>query len=56
MFGITGPIFVLTGIGFLPVALFEFSLGVWLIVKGFNPSANISQAAKTEMNESLSAA
>ena len=40
MFGITsGPIFVLTAIGVLPVALFEFSLGIWLTVKGFNPSA-----------------
>jgi hypothetical protein len=56
MFGITGPIFVLTGIGFLPVAIFEFSLGVWLTVKGFNPTANISLTAKSEMNESLSAA
>ena len=38
MFGTTsGPIFVLTGIGVLPIALFEFSLGVWLTVKGFNP-------------------
>jgi hypothetical protein len=43
MFGITtGPIYVLTGIGVLPIALWEFSLGVWLVVKGFNPSA-ISQ-------------
>ncbi len=56
MFGITGPIFVLTGIGFLPVALFEFSLGVWLTVRGFNPSAIISESAKTEINESLSVA
>ena len=39
MFGITGPIFVLTAIGVIPIALFEFSLGVWLTVKGFNPSA-----------------
>jgi hypothetical protein len=40
MFGITsGPIYVLTGIGVLPIALFEFSLGIWLTVKGFNPSA-----------------
>lgn len=23
----------------VPVALFEFSLGVWLVIKGFNPSA-----------------
>jgi hypothetical protein len=48
MFGITsGPIFVLTGIGVLPIALFEFSLGIWLTFKGFNPSA---------ANELLSAA
>jgi len=40
MFGITsGPIYVLTGIGVLPIALWEFSLGVRLTVKGFNPSA-----------------
>ena len=48
MFGITsGPLYVLTGIGVLPIALFEFSLGVWLVVKGFNPSAITSQATTT---------
>jgi hypothetical protein len=48
MFGITsGPIYLLTGIGVLPIALFEFSLGVWLVVKGFNPSAIASLFAKT---------
>ena len=46
MFGITGPIFVLTGIGVLPIALWEFSLGVWLVVKGFKPSAITSEFAK----------
>jgi hypothetical protein len=25
-------------VGFLPVAAWEFSLGVWLVVKGFRPS------------------
>ena len=39
MFGIKGPVFVLTAISVLPIALFEFSLGVWLTIKGFNPSA-----------------
>ena len=40
MFGITtGPIYALTGIGVLPIALWEFSLGVWLVAEGFNPSA-----------------
>ena len=40
MFGITtGPLYLLTGIGVLPIALFEFLLGVWLTFKGFNASA-----------------
>jgi hypothetical protein len=29
----------MAGLSALPVALFEFSLGVWLVVKGFNPRA-----------------
>jgi hypothetical protein len=57
MFGITsGPLFVLTGIGVLPIALFEFSLGVWLTVKGFNPAAITSLATRTATDERLSAA
>jgi len=56
MFGITGPIFVLTGIFFLPVAVWEFSLGVYLTVKGFKPSAITSEYAKMETNELLNAA
>jgi Domain of unknown function (DUF4386) len=31
-----GPV---AGLSALPVAVFEFSLGVWLVVKGFNPDA-----------------
>lgn len=31
----------------IPVALFEFSLGVWLVVKGFNPSAPLILSSKT---------
>ena len=38
MFGITGPLLTLTTIGVLPIAVWEFSLGVWLVVKGFNPT------------------
>ena len=57
LFGITsGPLFVLTGIGVLPIAIFEFSLGVWLTVKGFNPSAITSLAAKPTTSEVMSAA
>jgi len=29
----------LAGLSAFPVAIFEFSLGVWLVVKGFNPKA-----------------
>lgn len=57
MFGITsGPLFVLTGIGVLPIAIFEFSLGVWLTVKGFNPLAITSLSAKPTTSELVSAA
>ena len=39
LFGLIGQRAPLTGLFAVPVALFEFSLGVWLIVKGFNASA-----------------
>jgi hypothetical protein len=47
------------GIGFyleLVIAPQELVMAVWLIVKGFNPSAIASGAAKTATNELLSAA
>jgi hypothetical protein len=33
-----------------PIALQEIVLGVWLIVKGFNPSVSASNSGKTETN------
>jgi hypothetical protein len=47
MFGVTsGPLYLLTALGVLPIAIFEFSLGVWLTVKGFNASAIATLFAK----------
>jgi hypothetical protein len=39
LFGVMGRSDPLAGLSAIGVALFEFSLGVWLIVKGFNTSA-----------------
>ena len=39
LFGGIGQHGSLAGASAFPVAIFEFSLGVWLIVKGFNPVA-----------------
>jgi hypothetical protein len=47
LFGLIGQHAPLAGLFALLVALFEFSLGVWLIVKGFNPAAIASQSTTT---------
>jgi hypothetical protein len=39
LFGVFEPMSVLGGIMVVPEFLWELALGVWLIVKGFNPSA-----------------
>jgi hypothetical protein len=39
LFGLIGQHSGLAGLSALPVALFEFSLGVWLVVRGFNSTA-----------------
>jgi hypothetical protein len=49
MFGLVGQHAALPGLSALLVAVFEFSLGVWLIVKGFNSSAITSLAQKPAM-------
>jgi hypothetical protein len=38
-FGAYDRVSPLSGLAALPVAVFEFSLGVWLVVRGFNPSS-----------------
>ena len=44
MFGLLGQHAPLAALSALPVALFEFSLGVWLVVKGFKPSPILSSS------------
>jgi len=39
LFGVIGQHAPLAGLSALPVALFEFTLGIWLVVKGFNHKA-----------------
>jgi hypothetical protein len=42
LFRTNHPIVLLAAIGTLPIAVWEFSLGVWLVVKGFKSSPLIS--------------
>ncbi len=46
MFGLLGLHAPLAALSAIPVTLFEFSLGVWLVVKGFQPSAILSSATR----------
>jgi hypothetical protein len=45
LFGLVGQHAPLAGLSALPVALFEFSFGIWLVVTGFNASAVASLPA-----------
>jgi amino acid permease len=51
MFGYVDTLHGAGMIVFLPGALFEILLPIWLIVKGFNSSAIDSGSAKTDINE-----
>lgn len=48
MFGFVGRLDPLAGLSAVLVALFEFSLGIWLVTKGFNASAVSSLESKKE--------
>jgi Domain of unknown function (DUF4386) len=39
LFGLIEQRSALAGLSAVPVAIFEFTLGIWLVVKGFNPSS-----------------
>jgi len=47
LFGLIGRLAPLAALSAAPVALFEFSLGIWLLAKGFNSTAISSLLAKT---------
>ena len=51
IFGLVGQHDAFPVLSALPVFLFELSLGIWLIIKGFNASASAALSAKTETNE-----
>jgi len=47
MFGVVDRVGTVTGIAVIPIAVWEFSLGVYLIVKGFKPCP-ITEAMREE--------
>lgn len=49
LFGFYEQISVWAGIATIPEFLWELSLGIWLIVKGFNPTATASASATHEV-------
>jgi Domain of unknown function (DUF4386) len=52
LFGVFDQVSTAAFVLALPIAAWEFSLGVWLVVKGFNPSPIIEEmAAENEMHE-----
>lgn len=56
MFTQVDPFSTSTSLLSIPIGLNELTLAVWLIVRGFNPSAVAFLSAKTATNELLSAA
>jgi hypothetical protein len=50
LFGIISPQSTISNIMFVPLAVQEMALAVWLIVKGFSPSASPAGPAPVEMN------
>jgi len=52
VFGVFEPMSVLGGLMVVPEFIWELALGIWLIVKGFDPSAAVlSEPNKTDLNE-----
>jgi hypothetical protein len=47
LFGINEQVSVWSGIALVPIFLWEFSLGLWLVFKGFRPAAMAQLAARS---------
>jgi hypothetical protein len=56
LFGLYPQYSVVPAVAALPEFAWELSLAIWLIAKGFNPSAIASGSAKMETNELMSTA
>jgi hypothetical protein len=56
VFGLIERISALAMIAALPIALWEFSLGIWLVAKGFNPSAPLFKSPDRERRAATNAA
>lgn len=48
LLGVNDQVSPLAGLAALPIALWEFSIGTWLLVKGFNPSMVEEPASDTD--------
>jgi hypothetical protein len=53
MFALISPFSTIHVVLQAPLGVQEIVLAVWLIVKGFNPSAIASGSAKTDINENV---
>ena len=49
LFGLVGQRDLLAGLSALPVALFEFSLGIYLTIKGFKPTPITAELDRNEL-------
>src|ERR687884_97739 len=56
LFGVVEPGSVVGSLMVVPEFIWELALGIWLIVKGFNPAAIASGSARTGANDLASAA
>ena len=56
MFGISEQILAWATIGVIPIFAWELTLAIWLIAKGFKPSATASASASTGTKDLSSAA